>query len=418
MTWHGIDVSDVKEMDFTDSEVENFRLRRGDLLLNEASGSAAEVGKPAVWNDEIPDCCFQNTLIRVRAPEEIVPFLLWRFRYDAIFGHFADASRGIGIHHLGREAVDAWEIEIPPLPEQRRIVAKLDALQARTRRARQGLDELAGLADRLRSALLAAAFRGDLTAAWRAEHPDVEPASALLGRIRAERRRRWEEANPRKRYVEPEPLDPEGLPKVPEGWGWATLDTVLTELRNGIAVKPDSETGTPILRISAVRPLSVNLNDVRYLEPDPEYERFLLAKGDLLFTRYSGNADLVGSCGVVEGDPRGRVYPDKLMRVRLVPMTSPWFVAASVSMGAGRSFVDSCTKTAAGQVGISGADVRKTPVPITSEAEQSEIVRLLRASLAAADHLVAAVAARRSDLDALDRALLDRAFRGELSTGP
>jgi type I restriction enzyme S subunit len=70
VTWNGIDTSDVKEMNFTDDEVETYRLRESDVLLSEASGSAKEVGKPGIWRGELDgDICFQNTLIRVR-PEE------------------------------------------------------------------------------------------------------------------------------------------------------------------------------------------------------------------------------------------------------------------------------------------------------------------------------------------------------------
>ncbi|QNH58705.1 MAG: restriction endonuclease, partial [Limnospira indica BM01] len=59
----------------------------------------------------------------------------------------------------------------PPLNEQRRIVAKLDRLFARSRCAREELGRVSGLVQRYKQAVLAAAFRGDLTADWRAENP-------------------------------------------------------------------------------------------------------------------------------------------------------------------------------------------------------------------------------------------------------
>lgn len=48
--WSGLKLDDVKEMNFTDAEMDTYRLMAGDLLLGEASGSATEVGKPAIWN--------------------------------------------------------------------------------------------------------------------------------------------------------------------------------------------------------------------------------------------------------------------------------------------------------------------------------------------------------------------------------
>ena len=89
------------------------------------------------------------------------------------------------------------------------------------------------LLEKLRQSILAAAFRGDLTKDWRAKHPDVEPASKLLERIRVERRKKWEEAELAKmkakgkaprddrwkgKYKEPEAVDATGLPGLPEGW--------------------------------------------------------------------------------------------------------------------------------------------------------------------------------------------------------
>src|SRR5689334_7849399 len=83
VTWSGIDVSDVKTMDFTPTEFDTYRLEKGDILLSEASGSADEVGKPAIWNDEVPGSCFQNTLVRVRVAPALRSFLYLHLVKDA-----------------------------------------------------------------------------------------------------------------------------------------------------------------------------------------------------------------------------------------------------------------------------------------------------------------------------------------------
>ncbi len=66
ITWTGLDLSDVLDMDFRPQERASYRLQPGDVLLSEASGSASAVGKPAIWNGDLEDCCFQNTVIRFR----------------------------------------------------------------------------------------------------------------------------------------------------------------------------------------------------------------------------------------------------------------------------------------------------------------------------------------------------------------
>ena len=278
--------------------------------------------------------------------------------------------------------------------------------------------------------MLAAAFRGDLTADWRKKNPNVEPASKLLERIRAERRKKWEEAELAKmkakgkvpkddkwkaKYAEPEPLDARELPELPPTWCWASLDDLLLSLRNGVATKPDRDDGLPVLRISAVRPLEVDLSDVRYLRDTAEYDPYHLTEHDLLFTRYNGNAELVGSCAVVTGLNRRIVFPDKLIRGRAVgQLVLPEFIAQAASAGATRAFIASKSKSAAGQVGISGSDLRRAPVPLVPVGEQKEIGRVVGHALTVSR---CAQVDADSGLDkhaSLERALLARAFAGQL----
>ncbi len=111
--------------------MKTYGLEVGDLLLNEASGSPNEVGKPAIWMGEIEDCAFQNTLLRVRPTDRVDPrYLLHYLHEQAVTAAFARGSRGVGIHHLGREALSKWPVPLPPLDEQRRIAAILDQADA------------------------------------------------------------------------------------------------------------------------------------------------------------------------------------------------------------------------------------------------------------------------------------------------
>ncbi len=126
VTWAGIDVADVKEMNFEPSEAATFELRAGDLLLNEASGSPNEVGKPAIWRGEIDGCCFQNTLLRVRSKGPATAYLYWYCRAAALAGDFGRAGRGVNIRHLGKQGLASFAIPLPPLAEQGRIVAAID----------------------------------------------------------------------------------------------------------------------------------------------------------------------------------------------------------------------------------------------------------------------------------------------------
>jgi type I restriction enzyme S subunit len=158
VTWSGLDLSDVKEMNFTQGESEVFELRSGDVLVAEASGSVSEVGKPALWRGEIDNCCFQNTLLRVRSYGPLAEYVLYFLRAEALTGRLGDAARGVGIHHLGAARLSSWTIPLAPIAEQRRIVTAIEEHFSRLDAAEQLLERatrrLTALRDSVRGELL------------------------------------------------------------------------------------------------------------------------------------------------------------------------------------------------------------------------------------------------------------------------
>jgi type I restriction enzyme, S subunit len=132
ISWKGLNFSDVKEMNFDPDDFNRYRLQVGDILINEGSGSIDEVGKSAVWKGEIQNCCFQNTLICVRPFEEMSEYLHLAFLDAALSKAFARETRGIGIHHLGKEKLAKFLIPLPPIEEQHEIVRQANKLLAYT----------------------------------------------------------------------------------------------------------------------------------------------------------------------------------------------------------------------------------------------------------------------------------------------
>ena len=183
VTWHGISLDDVKQMNFDETDFATYKLEPGDLLLNEASGSPSEVGKPAIWNGEVENCCFQNTLLRLRPHEIEVEYLYWYCYAAARSGRFGDAGRGVNIRHLGKQGLAQFPILVAPIEQRGQIVCRLvDEFQQTAtleQAAHSALDRIAAL----RRSILAAAFSGQLGP----QDPSDEPASVLLERIEATR---------------------------------------------------------------------------------------------------------------------------------------------------------------------------------------------------------------------------------------
>ena len=170
VTWGGLDLSDVKEMNFTHAELDVFRLLPKDILINEASGSASALGKPAMFRGEIEDCAFQNHLIRVRAKTAVSEYLYWYLLHNALSGAYHSESSGIGILNLGKTRIASWSIPIPPSAVQLQLVQTLDEQFSRLDAALNVANQLEARIASERRSLLHAAFSGTLTTQWRETH--------------------------------------------------------------------------------------------------------------------------------------------------------------------------------------------------------------------------------------------------------
>ncbi len=183
VTWKGLDLKDVKQMNFSPSELSTYALEVGDVLVAEASGSASEVGKPAIWDGSIPNCCFQNTLLRLRSTRLTPDYLYFVLLALARGGTFARASKGVGIHHLSKAGLAGLEVEVPSLNAQERLVNAIRDRQERFEELEAALVACSRRVAHLRSAVLAAAFSGKLVHRGASD----ESASVLVERIATER---------------------------------------------------------------------------------------------------------------------------------------------------------------------------------------------------------------------------------------
>ena len=156
--WFDFDLSDLLEMRFEDSELPEFSLQRGDVLICEGG----EPGRAAVWDDRQTDIYFQKAIHRVRFLNFVDgEFFVKALRASADDGRLAEYFTGTGIKHFTGKGLAAYLFPLPPLAEQHRIVAKVDELMALCDRLEASLamgDESRG---RLLEALLCKAIEPD-----------------------------------------------------------------------------------------------------------------------------------------------------------------------------------------------------------------------------------------------------------------
>jgi type I restriction enzyme S subunit len=320
--------------------------------------SRAPIGYVAIASQ--PVCTNQG--FKSFVPNEALTsdYLYWFLKHAALA--IRNLGSGTTFPELSKTRAKEVAIPVAPLAEQRRIVAAIEEHFSRLDAADQSLQLARRKLDALRRSVLARAVEGD--------------------------------------------------------WPVWPFEKLLVSLRNGIFVsRPAAEPpGIPIFRISAVRPLALAVDDVRFADIDPEKANgFFVEQGDLLFTRYSGNADYVGACAFVSTLPRPTLHPDKLIRAVVERSAAdPAFIAIALSTGSGRKAIEERRKTTAGQVGIAGSELKKVPVPVPPLGEQRRIVAEVERQLSLIDVMVAQINVAVLRSAALRRSILKQAFTGEL----
>lgn len=376
ITWDGWSLDDVKKMNFDDKEFAHFHLRHGDVLINEGSGSAKEVGKPAVWRDEIRDCCFQNTLLRVRPNSTSPEYLYLYFLFCARTGRFVSSTQGVNIFHIGKTGLAKFPLPVPPLSEQRRIVAKIDNLTNKSKRAREQLDHVPRLVEKYKQAVLAAAFRGDLSGAWR-EANDVHESwrettvGALVSDIVAGKNLRCEERPP----------------------------------RNG-------ERGT--LKVSAVTWGKFDASQTKTLPTSfvpPAHTRVQV--GDFLISR-ANTVELVGAVVVVDETPTNLYLSDKILRLELDDADKPWLLWYLRSPAGRDKIEEGSSGNQLSMRNLSQNKLRAISLPWPDRKERAEVVRRIEHAFTWIDRLAAEAGSAHKLIDRLNQAILAKAFRGEL----
>jgi type I restriction enzyme S subunit len=338
-----------------------------------------------------------------------------RFQEDEL------ASKGTGstFTAINRGHLDAVDLPIPPLPEQNRIVAKVEALLERVNAARARLAGLPAILKRFRQSILSAACSGQLTAEWRQAHPGIEPGRALLARIHSLRiesaetarvKHQIEEAFSEAQYNMSENEIVSG--ELPKSWFPCRIGAIGTVINGSTPSRKHPEYWDgDIAWVSSGEVRNNILTNTRERITPIGYSNAsvkLLPPGTVLIAMI-GEGKTRGQSAIlkIEATINQNIAAVLLSHGMIVPeFLWRWF-----------QFQYEATRVQGGGSGPQALNcqrVRELPFVLPPLDEQIEIVRRLEALFSLADRIEARVRAATVRAERLPQAILARAFRGEL----
>ena len=348
-----------------------FSVKQGDLIL----GMSGSIGEPSVYRYEFGAVQNQRTgLIKFGIVQEhhraFIKLALVSYERD-----YASRGKGIGVQNVSARDIEQTVIPLPPLPEQKRIVAKIDSLSSKSKRAREHLEHLPRLVEKYKQAVLAAAFRGDLTKEWRATN-SVPPETHVLSDLTSE------------------------LSGLEFSTSWTSA-----------AISELAENHDGKRRPIRAADRSLRHGQYRYYGASGVIDSIddYLFDGDYLLIGEDG-ANLISRSTPIAFLASGQFWVNNHAHIlKAKPFTSNAYLCWFINLIDLVPYV-----SGSAQPKLTQANLNKIRAPLPPSDEQLEIVRRIEHVFSWIDRLASEAGSARKLVDRLDQTVLEKAFRGEL----
>ena len=298
---------------------------------------------------------------------------LFLMHYLNIF-NYHDFVNGTTRLKLTQGSMDIMPVPVPPLSEQQRIVDRIESLFAKLDEAKQKAQDALDSFETRKAAILHKAFTGELTAQWRKEH---------------------------------------GVGM--ESWENVSVSEICHSLKYGTAKKSSSEGTVVVIRMGNLQDGEISWDDLAYSNDEEDIEKYKLVPGDVLFNRTNSPA-LVGKTSIYRGEYPA-IYAGYLIKLdydrsRIIGD----YLNYSLNTVSAKEYCNSVKTDGVNQSNINAKKIGAYRFDMPKINEQSEIVRLLDDLLAKEQQAKEAAERVLEQIDLIKKAILARAFRGELGT--
>jgi len=351
---------------------EEMRTELKAILIQVNSIIFAKIGEAIRLNRRsmnLVPCCIDNNLMAF-LPNDFC-FYKYSF-YWSKSKDFYELANATTVPAIRKSDLERLCFPLPPLPEQHRIVARIESLFEKLDRAKDLVQSALDSFETRKAAILHKAFTGELTATWREKHGV-------------------------------------GI----ESWEERPLSELCSSFQYGTSKKSDKYGKVVVLRMGNLQNGDIDWSDLAYSNDAEDNEKYKLSPGDVLFNR-TNSPEHVGKTSVYRGDIPA-IFAGYLIRINYGKSLDGYYLNYVMNSQRAREYCRQVKTDGVNQSNINAKKLADFTIPHCSIAEQQEIVRIL-GGLLEKEKTAQELSRRIEKIDYMKKAILARAFRGELGT--
>lgn len=326
--------------------------------------------------DEDISSCIASTGFYICSPLKSVNsrFLYWLMTSDYVVLGLNKFMKGDNSPSIRKNDIENFPFPLPPIDEQQRIVDRIESLFARLDEAKSKAEAVLDGFEIRKAAILHKAFTGELTERWREENK-IQISS----------------------------------------WKEESITSLCHSLKYGTAKKSKEIGSTVVLRMGNLQDGEIDWSNLAYSDDQDDIQKYLLFPNDVLFNR-TNSSELVGKTAIYRGEYPA-IYAGYLIKMNYKKnrLTGSYLNYVMNSHKA-KEYCNNVKSDGVNQSNINAKKLGAFVISVPSLPEQQEIVRILDNLLAKERHIREAAENALSQIDLMKKAILARAFRGELGT--
>lgn len=331
-----------------------------------------DIGNISIYEGKFE--AYQRTYIVETKENIITEYLYYYFKYRWV-DYNNDKMFGTAIPYIRLGNLNEFEIPVPPLSEQQRIVEQIESLFAKLDEAKEKAQEIIDGVETNIEAVLYNAFSGKLTQYWRKEN------------------------------------------SVDYNWENSTLSKIVSGLKYGSSEKSDyNNNGTPVLRIPNIGEGVIDFSDLKYMQGELGNSYHEVFENDILIIRSNGSRDLVGKCAIVPALERRYAYASFLIRIKASDKVLPKYLVRYINSSMARGQLFAKAKSSSGIHNINSKELGSIRIDVPTIEEQTEILKIIEPLIKKELDVKDITSNMIENIAELKKSILAKAFRGELGT--